>query len=134
MALGGVIIVAMLLSTASPACVRLERPLAAGDTPTPQDLSPAPCGEALAALVYDQASGLARARRDLAQGQILRAPPSAMLARVRKGQTLRLRALVGPVMIERQVVAVRAAPAGRPVWVRGEDGVAFAASAASVSP
>jgi len=132
---GGVLLVAAWLASAQPtACVELAQPLAAGDAPLAADLRPASCTAPRAAFVYDPATGLARARRDLVAGEVVRAPPSRMVAAVRKGQSLSLRAAVGPVAIERKVVAERAAAQGRPVWVRGEDGAVFMTSAASVAP
>lgn len=133
---GGVLLIAAWLSASTPPapCARLARAIAAGDTPVAADLIEAPCAAARAAFVYDRATGLARARRDLVQGEVVRPPPSTMVAAVRRGQALRVRVAVGPVAIERAVVALRAAGAGRPVWVRGEDGAAFMAAAASVAP
>lgn len=133
--LGGIILFAAGLAAAAPSsCARLAQPLAAGDTPIAADLVAAPCDSARVAFVYDPASGLARARRDLFSGEIVKAPPPAMIAVVRKGQSLSLKAAVGPVAIERRVVVLRAAGKGRPVWVSGEDGAAFLTSAASVTP
>jgi flagella basal body P-ring formation protein FlgA len=108
-------------------CLRALRPIPAGGTVTQTDVEAARCAAAAVRLSYDGATGLARARDDLAAGDLLHAPPRRTLSAVRPGQTLTLRAAAGPVVVERQVEVLRAARPGAAVYVRSDDGAVFAA-------
>lgn len=108
-------------------CVALVRELTAGAAPGPDDLRPTDCIGRPRGLVYDAETGLARAGADLPAGAVVRRPPDRALARVQPGQTLYLVARVGPVAIERQVRAVRAARPGAAILVQGDAGPAFLA-------
>lgn len=108
-------------------CLRLLAPLGRGDVPMAADFEPSPCEATTAAFRYDPASGVARAARGLGAGDIVTAPPTSILAAARPGQVLRLRAHVGPVVVERAVEVVRPSVQGRALFVKGSDGKAFAA-------
>lgn len=129
--IGGVLVLAAALAPApsaasgapARACVRLTAPLAIGAYPTPAELTPAACGNMpLAALRYDRRSGVVRADRDLKAGDILLGPPASAVAGVTPGQALLLEATVGPVTVQRRLVAVQAARPGQAVFARTEDG------------
>ena len=109
-------------------CMRVEKPLAAGDYPGTDDLSVAGCGAEppKAGFRYDPVSRLVRASRDLEAGDLVPAVSPELLAGVRPGQRIMLSTKIGAVTVHRQVEAVLAAPAGRPVFVRAGDGDIFA--------
>ena len=130
--------IAMLAASAAPAprpetapaegaCMRVETRLVAGDFAGADDLSAADCGAEAAkpGFRYDPVSRLVRASRDLEPGEIVPAVSSTLLAGVRPGQRIRLSTRIGAVTIDREVEAVRAAPVGRPLFVRAEDGKIF---------
>jgi len=128
---GGV--VALMMGMMAPqadagACLRAVRPVAAGAIAVRADFEAAPCAGAGSALAYDRAARVARLRRGLEAGEVVRGSRSALSA-VRPGQNLTLQARVGQVAIEREVEVVRPARAGEQVIVRGADGRAFAAPA-----
>jgi hypothetical protein len=111
---------------AEAACLRALRALAAGEVAAGADFAVAPCEKPGAAFAYDRALRVARLRRDVAEGEVVRGAP-AMLSAVRPGQPLTLRTHIGPVVVERQVEVVRPARAGERVLVKGADGRVFAA-------
>ena len=117
-----------------PTCRRLLTALNRGVAPTAADFEPATCEATSVAFHYDAAAGVARAARDLGVGEIVIAPPVAVLAAVRPGQTMRLRAHVGPVVVERAVEVVRPSAGGRPLFVKAADGKVFAAPAPILEP
>jgi flagella basal body P-ring formation protein FlgA len=104
-------------------CVRAEAAIAAGAVPVRADFAAAPCaGAARPALRYDPWIGAARAMRDIAAGEIIAAPPAALLADVRPGDTLNLVAHVGTATVEREVIATQAGRNGQAIFVRTADG------------
>jgi hypothetical protein len=113
---------------AEAACLRALRALAAGDVAVAADFAEAPCEAAGAALAYDRGLRVARLRRDVVAGEVVRGAP-AMLSSVRPGQGLTLQARSGPVTVERRVEVVRPARAGERILVKGADGRVFAAPA-----
>jgi hypothetical protein len=109
-------------------CMRVENPLAEGDFAGADDLTTVSCGAEAAkpGFRYDEVSRLVRASRALEPGEVVPAVSPALLAGVRPGQRILLSTRIGAVTVDRQVEAVMAAPAGRPVFVRAEDGKIFA--------
>ncbi|HEY5723970.1 MAG TPA: hypothetical protein VIT45_16795 [Allosphingosinicella sp.] len=109
-------------------CMRVEKPLAEGDFAVAGDVTIAGCGDEAAkpGFRYDPVSRLVRASRALEPGEIVPAVSPAFLAGIRPGQRILLSTRIGAVTIDRQVEAVVAAPAGRPVFVRADDGKIFA--------
>lgn len=111
-------------------CLKLTQAVPAGSYPTLEDFQPASCyGEpqVSAAFHYDRHVHTVRAERDLAPGDIVRAPPAFALAVVRPAERLYLTAHVGPVVVTREVEAVQPAPAGGALFVKAQDGSVFAA-------
>ncbi len=127
---GGVVALMMgtMAAQADMGCLRALRPVASGAVALQADFEAAPCEDAGAALSYDRVARVARLRRDVAAGEVVRGTRSA-LSTVRPGQHLILQAHVGPVVVERQVEVVRPARAGERVAVRGADGRIFSAPA-----
>jgi hypothetical protein len=110
-------------------CARVQQAVQDGEFLLSADLAPAACDDTLirAAVRLDPAAGAVQARRDLAIGDLILAPPPASLARARPGQALRLSTVVGPVAVEREVVLARPVRAGSPAFVKGGDGPVFVA-------
>ena len=108
-------------------CMRVERALAADEFAGTQDLTIVFCDAEMAkpGFRYDPVSRLVRASRDLEPGELVSAVSAELLAGVRPGQRIILSTRIGAVTVNRQVEAVMAAPAGRPVFVRAEDGEIF---------
>jgi hypothetical protein len=127
---GGVVALMMgtMAAQADTGCLRALRPATAGAIAVQDDFEAAPCGGASAALGYDRAARVARLRRDVAAGDVVRGALSALSA-VRPGQKLILQAHVGPVVVERQVEVALPARTGERVVVRGADGRIFSAPA-----
>jgi hypothetical protein len=105
-------------------CVRVLRPIAGGSFLEADALEPVACGKApvLSATRFDRPTGLVRASQALREGEVIVAPPKAVLARYAPGQAFTLSAAVGPVRIERPVEAIRPAADGAAVAVRDSDG------------
>lgn len=114
-------------------CWRVLDHVTAGAFPVLADFAPAACDRPNHGLRYDRASGLARAARDLQPGEVVRAASPAMIGRRRPGDPLTLKAQVGPVLVERQVVVLRPLR-GESVLVRAADGTVFATSLAGDRP
>jgi len=111
----------------SPACLRLVRAVRAGTVVVAADVEPAPCEAGrMQRLRWDRAARAPRAAADLQAGDQIRAA-AGVLPVVRAGDRLVLQVRIGPVLVEREVEAVRPARAGEKVFVRGADGAAFAA-------
>jgi hypothetical protein len=117
-------------------CLTARRDMSAGETPRRDDFETAPCGRdpVPPALRYDPALASARLTRDLRAGDSIATPPAFALAGVQAGQSMVLTIRVGPVTVERQVVAVRASGPGRPVFVQGDDRQVFSAPAPRDAP
>lgn len=124
---------AMGAPAAEAACLRALRPVAEGEPATIADFAPSPCVEADSALIYDRSQRVARVRRAVTEGDVVRGSP-AVLAAVRPRQALRLQTRIGPVTVERDVEVVRPARGGERVLVRGADGRVFAAPAPGAAP
>ena len=117
-------------------CMLVARPLSAGETPLAADFQPGACPDRMPAkaLAYDARTATVSTTRPLAVGEAVRPVPAASLATVRPGQALTLEARVGPVRVQRQVTAVRAAAMGRPVLVRADNGAVFVAQVRELAP
>lgn len=116
-------------------CARLRTALRAGAAPLADMVEAAPCpdGKLAAALRYDAETGAPRAVRDLKPGETI--PPVLMSSFpvVRSGQNLHVKAVIGPVAIEREVRALQPARAHESLFVRAADGGVFAATADQVA-
>ncbi|MFA5503369.1 MAG: flagella basal body P-ring formation protein FlgA [Bacilli bacterium] len=121
---------------AGPECVRLLRPVGAGEAVTVADVEPAACAIANPQRPFrmDARWGVAIAARRLTPGEVVSAPAASTLAAVRTGDVLFVSARAGPVTVERRVEAVQPARAGEPVFVRGDDGRVFRAPAPELAP
>lgn len=117
-------------------CLRVRRTLGAGQSPAAGDLSPAPCGDAAPATAfrYDAAARTLRAGRDLASGEVIAAIPTFALASVAPGQRVSVRSSLGPVRIEREVVALQSAGPGQSLFVQGAGGEVFSVPFADIAP
>lgn len=106
---------------AQAACVRPRQAIDPDQVLTDADFADVDCGAVAApqaAWRYDRAAKALRADRALATTDVLAAPPAAMLAAVRPGQSVRVTARVGAVTIERAAEAVQPARAGQPLFVK----------------
>jgi hypothetical protein len=112
------------------ACMKVARPVPYGSIASRRDLVAAPCGDGRAArpFLYDASVRGMRATRPLAVGEIIGAIPPFALPEVREGDSVTLSTTVGPITVERQVVALQAAHEGAEFFVRGGDGNVFVAS------
>lgn len=112
------------------ACLRLVTDLAQGASMTAAAVVAAPCAD-------DQAPTPLRVRggnddlyasTPLKAGQVIRGVVGIAPPAVAPGQSLMVSTRVGPVTIERKVVALQAARPGGDFFVRTEDGKVFTAS------
>ncbi len=95
----------------------------------------APCAAgALDGLWFDRASGVMRARRALAPGEIVRSPPASALAAIAPGDSLVIEARVGPVRVQRRVEALQPARQGEGLFVRTADGAVVSIPAPTEAP
>lgn len=112
----------------SRACARALASLALGARPVVADFEPAPCpGSTSAAFRYDLDRREIRAARAIGRGEVVPALPPALLPLVRPGDRLRLTVRVGPVSVEREVVAIQTGRTHGAVFVQSADGAVFAA-------
>lgn len=111
-------------------CARVTRALVIGDVLSASDLEPANCsGVEHSAFAYDDKTGGLRASRAMAAGETVSRPPAFSLPTIATGQTVTVRASVGPVVVERDVTALQSARAGQRFFVRSTDGQVFTATA-----
>lgn len=108
---------------AKPSCVALSRPVTQGETLTLADVMPASCEKhAQTQVRFDRGGSLVRAAADLEAGTHLGRLSLPELAGVDRGDKLTLVSRVGPVRIERKVVAVQPGRPGGRIFVRDEEG------------
>ncbi len=118
------------LPQSAPTCARVTRAMASGDILSRPDLEPASCsGIERPAFRYDDRTGGLRASRAMAAGEIVSRPAAISLPMIATGQTVTVRASVGPVVVERDVTALQSARAGQRFFVRSADGQVFTATA-----
>ena len=118
-------------------CMVVLNPIAAGVAPRAEDLQSVPCGEIRPARAFgfDRTARVARALRALHPGETVAAIAPSSLTAVRPGDAYVVTARSGPVVVQRQVVAVQPAKPGQSMFVKGADGEVFAAPApAEVQP
>lgn len=128
MAWGGLFIAALISAAPQPAaCMATTRAIPAGGTVSRSDFTPAACTEAPATLRYDARLKAARAGRALEAGETVAALPGFALPAVRSGETLHVRTQIGPVVVDREVVALQPGQPGGRIFVRTADGEVFAA-------
>lgn len=112
------------------ACFALWQNLTAGSYLTRETLQPADCdntSRAQLSLRYDPEAGASVTSRDLPAGTYLGpiSPPPAHFAKA--GDDMTLKVTVGPVVIERQTVALQPSGVGHAIFVRTRDGQIVAA-------
>lgn len=128
MGLGGAVLMMQLAGAHPATCLRSLNTVAGGAVALATDFATAPCEGAVSALAYDRSAGVARARRDIAAGELVRGS-AQLLGGVQPGSHLTVQAHIGPVVVRRQVEVLRPARAGERVIVRGDDGLVFSAPA-----
>ena len=111
-------------------CMQVVRSVASGSIAGQRDFVTVPCSEGPPALpfAYDASARGMRATRMLIEGEIVGAIPQFALPEVLAGDRVTLSTTVGPITVERQVVALQAAHKGANFFVRGSDGAVFIAS------
>jgi hypothetical protein len=114
-------------------CKELAAPVARGALLAAADARSVPCdGNAPQhAVQYDRRHGVVRAAADLPAGAYLGRVALPAEAGIERGAALTLVSTVGPVRIEREVVAVQPARPGGKIFVRDEEGGTFAAPLAT---
>lgn len=118
-------------------CVRLARPVARGGELVAADFrNSADCPErpGASALQFNVRTGAVSARRDLAAGEIITAPPGNLIPAVRRGDALFLRSHVGAIAVERPVTALQAGRSGRKIFAITADGEVVSVLVGEVSP
>ncbi len=118
-------------------CMVVLNQIAAGVAPRAEDLQTVPCGEIRPARAFgfDPTARVARALRALPPGETVAAIAPSSLTAVRPGDAYVVTARSGPVVVQRQVVALQAAKPGKSMFVKGADGQVFTAPApAEVQP
>jgi hypothetical protein len=109
-------------------CATVARTVRAGQTLVAADLGTAaacPAFNDMSAVRYDRTSSSLRAVRDLAAGDVIAPISQFTLADIRPGQLLYLHTQVGPVRIERTVVALQPGHVGGRIFVKAADGDIF---------
>lgn len=116
-------------------CFALAGPLAAGAILRPADLAAAPCAGKTAetSLHFDRRAGSVRAATALPAGAFVGRLVLPAAAEVEAGQALTVVSTVGPVRIERPVVALQPGRNGGRAFVRDGEGQVFAAPVSVVS-
>lgn len=108
-------------------CHVLVRPVAHGMPIEPDMVESAPCrDQAPARLAFERSTALAVAADDLDAGAYLGRSVVRFAAGIHKGAALTLISSVGPVRIERRVIAMQPSRGGK-VFVRDEDGQVYSA-------
>lgn len=104
-------------------CFRLLHSITMGTVPARRDFAPASCGgEEAAAFRYDAPTRTMRATRNLEEGQTVPALPERLLPDIRPGDTLHLAVRVGPVVVQREVVAIQPGWSGETLFVKTGSG------------
>jgi hypothetical protein len=104
-------------------CRRTIKPISSGTFPTTDDFEPVRCGEMPARpLAYDSHTGVVRAERDIALGEIVAAVPNFALAGIQPGQQIYIEATVGPVKVRRALKAVQPVRRGQAFFAQASDG------------
>lgn len=124
----GVPLAALALTSSGLGCFVAARDLPVGAVLTVDDVRPVACRtmSGRAPLRYDRVRGVAVVGTPVAAGHYLGRVMPTSKGRVEQGARLTLRATVGPVTVERAVVAMQPGRAGRRVFVRDAEGRIFA--------
>lgn len=119
-----------------PSCYSARSDLPAGTYIVRADVNQVDCSAARgdARLRYDAAARAPYARDQVAAGSYLGALRLEADRPVARGTAMLLRTRVGPVTIERKVVAIQAGRGGKRLFVRAGDGAAFASRLADQAP
>ena len=109
--------------SARPSCVALSRPVAEGEALTVADVAAAPCDKPERSHVrFDRTGSMTRAAADLPAGTPLGRLTLPEAAGVDRGDSLTLISTIGPVRIQRKVVAVQPGRAGSRIFVQDQEG------------
>ena len=110
-------------------CLELIKPIKEGAYPLAQDVQATHCpdGPLQPAFSYKARLAVVRASRDLAEGEVVLAPPAGSLALMGPGQPLFLETRVGAVILQRQATTLRPLRPDADVLVKTVDGAVFAA-------
>jgi len=117
-------------------CFRLAVRKSAGQLVSREDTEPATCeaGKQTAAIRYERDTGTVEASEDLEAGAYLGHVSLAAAPAVRRGQKIVIGGAVGPVQVQRTVVALQSVTAsGQRLFVRDGDGEVFAAKLSASS-
>jgi hypothetical protein len=114
----------------APPCYGLSRAVAAGSLIEQDDIGPTPCApdQTASRVRYDRSVAALRAVVDLPEGSLLGRVVLPSESRIERGTGLTLVATIGPVRVEREVVAVQDGRAGRSMFVRDADGQVISGS------
>jgi hypothetical protein len=110
-------------------CLALSHAVPVGSPLSREDAVPVACDSSrrIASVRFDRSDTRIRAVSDLAKGSYLGRTFLPTERGVMAGDRLTLRSAVGPVSIERAVVALQAGRSGRRLFVRDQDGQTIAA-------
>lgn len=108
-------------------CYVARRALRAGETVTTDLVERGRCGSARGVLMFDTEQQKVLTRKEVGAGAPLGRLRLPQAPAVRTGDAVTLVARVGPVTIERNVIAMQAGTSGRALFVRSGDGKVFAA-------
>jgi hypothetical protein len=116
-------------ASAAGRCFELSQAVVRGAALTLEDVASTPCDphRAAAAIRFDREGAAVRAGGDLAEGSYLGRVELPAEHGVEAGDRLTLTSVVGPVRIDRDVVALQSGRRGRGLFVRDSDGQAIAA-------
>lgn len=107
----------------SQSCARSKRIVPAGADLSVFDFDMATCaGKPMAAIRHDPATGISRARRQIAAGELIPDWPGLEGGQIVPGQKLLIGSGFGPVRVEHVVEAVQSAWPGQHLFVRSSDG------------
>jgi hypothetical protein len=114
-------------------CLELINPVAAGAIIDAEDVVAIECrdGEGAVGIAYDRIAAAPRAAADLAAGHYLGRVVLGPAGGADAGAALTLASTIGPVRIERRVVALQPARQGGRLFVRTEDGEVLVAAIAA---
>lgn len=126
-----ILLASILTQMSAPACHVMTKPVAAGEVVDAANTAPAACDEVRheRKVRYDPRARVVRAQAPLAAGEPLGSVFPPARPPVLAGTRIAVAVRVGPVTVSRDAVALQRAGAGQRFFVRGDDGIVFAAPA-----
>lgn len=119
----GLLALSIAAGSAETACIRLDKPLAAGAAITPDAATPIMCAkESAVPAGYDYRHGVVRTTRSLPAGALVLRPPAHLMADVNSGDALALTVRVGSVEVRRAATALTPGVLGKSLAVRTVEG------------